>query len=87
MQRDTKPSITLLKTATGDALYAKSCAHAVCLTLCGRILLLNQQQHCVPQQMQQLQQGTSFYNQISQVQPHNHYTVHSNYIHPTEHQQ
>jgi hypothetical protein len=29
--------------------------------------------------MQQLQKGTSFYNQIPQVQPHNHYTVHSNY--------
>jgi len=43
----------------------------------------NQQQICVPQQMQQLQQGTSVYNQIPQVQPQNNYTVNSTYIHPT----
>jgi len=36
-----------------------------------------QQQFCVPQQMQQLQQGTSVYNQIPQVQPQNLYTAHS----------
>ena len=46
----------------------------------------DQQQLCVPQQTQQLQQGTSFCNQIPKVQPQNHYTVRSNYIHPTEHQ-
>ena len=43
----------------------------------------NQQQPCVTQRMQQLQQGTSVYNQI---QPQNNYTINSNYIHPTEHQ-
>jgi hypothetical protein len=47
----------------------------------------NQQHICVPQQMQQLQQGASVYNLILQVQPQNNYTVNSNYIHPTEHQQ
>jgi len=47
----------------------------------------NQQQLCVPQQMQQLQQGTSLYNQIPQVQHQNVYTAHSTYEHPTEHQQ
>ena len=47
----------------------------------------NQQQPCVPQQTQQLQQGTSFYNQIPQVQSQNHYTIQSNYIHPTGHKQ
>jgi len=47
----------------------------------------NQQQPCVQQQMQQLQQGTSFYNQIPQVQPQNHYTIHSNHLHSTEPQQ
>jgi hypothetical protein len=47
----------------------------------------NEQQLCVPQQMQQLQHRTSVYNQILQVQPQNHHTVHSNYIYPTEHQQ
>jgi hypothetical protein len=45
------------------------------------------QQLCVSQQMQQLQQTTSVYNPIPQVQPQNHYTVNSNYIHPTEYQQ
>jgi hypothetical protein len=45
----------------------------------------NQQQLCVPQQKQQLQ-GTSFCTPTAQVQPQNHYTVPSNYIHPTEHQ-
>jgi hypothetical protein len=46
-----------------------------------------QQQPCVLQQMQQLEQETSVYSQIPQVQPQYHYSVHSNYIHPTEHQQ
>ena len=38
----------------------------------------NKQQICVPQQMQQLQQRTSVYNQIPQVQPQNVYTVTTN---------
>jgi hypothetical protein len=46
-----------------------------------------QQQHCVPQQMQQIQQGMSFYNKIPQVQLQNHQTFHSNYLYPTGHQE
>jgi hypothetical protein len=47
----------------------------------------NQQQPCVPQQMQHLQQRTSFYNQIPQVRPLTPYSVHSNYVHPIAHHQ
>jgi hypothetical protein len=45
----------------------------------------NQQQPCVTQQMHQLQQGTSVYNQIPQVQPRNNYTVNSNYTREPQH--
>jgi hypothetical protein len=47
----------------------------------------NQQQPCVPQQMQHPQQGTSFYSQIPQVQSLTPYSVHSSYTHLIEHQQ
>jgi hypothetical protein len=47
----------------------------------------NQQQPYVTQQIQHLQQGTSLYNQIPQVQPLTPYSVHKNYVHLIEHQQ
>jgi hypothetical protein len=47
----------------------------------------NQQQPCVPPQMQHPQQGTSFYSQIPQIQSLTPYSVHSSYAHPNEHQQ
>jgi len=47
----------------------------------------NKQQLCVPQQMQQLQQGTSVYNQTQQVQIQHTYTLNSNYICNAEHLQ
>ena len=47
----------------------------------------SQQQLCVTQQMQQLQQGIHVYNRILQVQPQKNYAVNSNYMHPSENQQ
>ncbi len=47
----------------------------------------NQQQLCVTQQMQQIQQGTSIYSHMPQVQSQNIHTLNSTYMHPIVQQQ
>ena len=47
----------------------------------------NQQQLCVPQQKQQIQQGASVCSRMTQVQSQNNHTFNSTYMHPIVQQQ
>ena len=74
-QGDTTLFVMLIKNTSGDGLYTKAVQYTQPDT--AGFYDPNQQQLCVPQQMQQKQQGTSVYSHKPQVQSQNNHTFDS----------